>query len=238
MLQACLNGDRARSGHPFVPLSPDELARDARAAVAAGAGALHVHPRDAAGVETLEAEPLAAALRALRRAVPGVPVGIGTSTQIAPQGAARLAQIARWDELPDYASVNLSEPGWEAQMRALMDRGIGIEAGVWSPQDAQRLLGFAHARDCLRVLIEMIDLGPQAAVAQYQATRQVLDQSRLDLPRLLHGEGACAWDMVRLAGREGLDTRAGLEDMLDLPTGAIAPDNAAILRTARALHVS
>ena len=42
-VQACLNGAVPRDAHLAVPLTPDEIARDARAAVAAGVGALHIH---------------------------------------------------------------------------------------------------------------------------------------------------------------------------------------------------
>ena len=40
LLKAALNGARTRADHPAIPLTPDEQAREAIAAVAAGAGAL------------------------------------------------------------------------------------------------------------------------------------------------------------------------------------------------------
>ncbi|MFF1816589.1 3-keto-5-aminohexanoate cleavage protein [Kribbella sp. NPDC058245] len=36
MIKACLNGDRTRADHPGVPITPDELAHAAAAAVPAG----------------------------------------------------------------------------------------------------------------------------------------------------------------------------------------------------------
>jgi len=53
VLQAALNGDRTRAEHAAVPLSAAELARDAAACVAAGAGAIHLHPRDADARESV-----------------------------------------------------------------------------------------------------------------------------------------------------------------------------------------
>ena len=67
LLQAALNGDRE---HPAVPCTLEELAVEARAAVEAGAGSLHLHPYDEDGRETLAAAPCAAALRAVRAACP------------------------------------------------------------------------------------------------------------------------------------------------------------------------
>ena len=66
VLQACLNGDRETG----VPRTAEELAAEAKACVAAGVVSLHVHPRDGDGHETLEPGHIAAAIRALRAAVP------------------------------------------------------------------------------------------------------------------------------------------------------------------------
>jgi uncharacterized protein (DUF849 family) len=53
IVQACINGNRDRAFHPAVPVTRDEIVRDARAVVAAGAAEVHVHVRDADGRETL-----------------------------------------------------------------------------------------------------------------------------------------------------------------------------------------
>ena len=55
LIQACLNGGTTRAEHPAVPLTPAELAAEARAAAAAGAQAFHLHPRDPSGAQTLVA---------------------------------------------------------------------------------------------------------------------------------------------------------------------------------------
>jgi uncharacterized protein (DUF849 family) len=54
-VKACLNGARTPEEHPGVPLSPAELAADAKAVRKAGAFAVHVHPRDGHGAQTLAA---------------------------------------------------------------------------------------------------------------------------------------------------------------------------------------
>ncbi|HEX2508541.1 MAG TPA: 3-keto-5-aminohexanoate cleavage protein [Miltoncostaeaceae bacterium] len=100
LLQAALNGDR---GHPATPRTPGELAAEARAAVAAGARSLHLHPYDDAGRQTLAAAPCAAALRAVRDACPGVEISLSTSAAIEPDPARRDALVAAWTELPDLA---------------------------------------------------------------------------------------------------------------------------------------
>ena len=56
MLKAALNGERERGSHPALPLGAAELAADAAAYVRAGAAAIHIHPRDDDGWETLAAD--------------------------------------------------------------------------------------------------------------------------------------------------------------------------------------
>ena len=108
MLQACLNGDRDKDFHAATPLTPRELAADARAVVDAGAHELHIHPRDAKGLESLHPDDTARALDAVRASVPGIPVGVSTAWGITPQGRERQAQIRAWQVMPDYVSVNRS----------------------------------------------------------------------------------------------------------------------------------
>src|SRR5207244_897872 len=104
LIKACLNGSRSPDQHPAVPASPEQLAAEAQRAVAAGAGALHVHPRAADGSETLDPAACDAAVLALRHACPGVPVGLSTGAFIEPDPARRLELISAWTERPDFAS--------------------------------------------------------------------------------------------------------------------------------------
>jgi uncharacterized protein (DUF849 family) len=66
-IKVCLNGGRHRHEHPAVPLTPGESAVFAAAAVAAGAEAVHLHPRDTAGNESLSPGAVGPTVRAVRR---------------------------------------------------------------------------------------------------------------------------------------------------------------------------
>lgn len=232
MLQACLNGNRDTDFHPAVPRTPEELARDAKAVVAAGADALHVHPRDRAGRESVQADDIAAALAAIRTSVPGIPVGVSTGWWIAPGGRARQAPIAAWQILPDYVSVNLIEEDAPEIIALALGRGIGVEAGLWSVADAERFVALADAPRCLRTLLEINEQDVAEAIAVAEGIRAVLARARLGLPAMLHGYEATTWRLYREALRHGLDTRIGLEDGKHLPSGAVAESNAALIRAA------
>ena len=136
----------------------------------------------------------------------GVPVGVSTGAWIEPDLEKRLALIATWTE-PDYASVNVSEDGAFAVMRALRGRGIGVEAGVWSVEDARRLKREAP-QGLTRILIEPVDADPSTAIELIEEIRYEASGA----PLLQHGDGAATWPLLEDAVRAGLDIRIGLED--------------------------
>lgn len=232
MLQACMNGSRSKSFNTGVPVSAEELALDARAVIEAGANELHLHPRDANGLETLEAGHVTATLRAVRSAAPGVPVGLSTHWAIPPGGAARRQQIERWTTLPDYVSVNLIEEDAPEVISLVLQKGIGVEAGLWSVDDAYRFVALANARRCLRVLVEINEQEESTGYAVARDIIDILKTAEMKLPRLLHGYEKTMWPLFHCAIALGLDTRVGFEDGEVLPDGERAIDNASLIRAA------
>ena len=238
LLKACLNGVRRPTEHPALPVTPEQLARDAVAVREAGADAVHLHVKDADGADTLGAGELAAALTAVRAAAPALPVGVTTGAWAEPDPDARVALIDAWTVLPDFASVNWHEAGAERVAAALLDRGVGVEAGLWHADAVQDWLRSPLRGRCLRVLVEL----PEGARAAEDATEllgllgtDASGRTSGGTPVLLHGEDRSAWPVLAIAGRRGLATRIGLEDALELPDGSPAPDNAALVRAARDL---
>ena len=229
-LQACLNGARTRADHPAVPLTPEELAAEAVACARAGAAGVHVHPRGAEGRETMD---VAAAVRALRECGAAGEISVSTGEWIEPDLERRLAAVRGWASCPpDVASVNFSEAGAEDVCRALGEAGVAVEAGLATVADAERLLAAGVERLCRRVLVEVADRDGPAAVAHARAIEAAIDSVRPEWPRLVHGEEAATWAVVRDAAQRGRAVRIGLEDVLELPDGRRAPDNAALVRAA------
>lgn len=237
IVQACLNGARPVGYHPQLPTSAPALAADAAAVIQAGAQELHLHVRAADGAESLEPADVDATVAALRSVVPGTLIGISTGAWIEPDEDRRLALIAGWRELPDHASVNLSEAGAPAVIERLRRLGVGIEAGLASAADAERLVRLDLARLALRVLIEIEEQNLADAMAVADAILEVLERARVKKPILLHGLDGTVWPFVERALRQGFSTRIGLEDGAALPDGSPAATNAelvgAALRLAR-----
>ncbi|WP_141494221.1 3-keto-5-aminohexanoate cleavage protein [Kytococcus schroeteri] len=229
LLKACLNGARDVAEHPRLSADVHVIAAEARAAVDAGAGALHVHAKDAVGRDSLVASDVARVVEAVHSACPGVPVGVTTGAWALPDVSARVAAVSAWTVRPDFASVNWHEDGADEVAGALLDLGIGVEAGLWNAEGLQRWAVSPHRDASLRVLIELPDVPAHDAAGHVdRLAAPLLDGVRRaapDLPVLLHGEDASAWPAIDLALREGLDTRVGLEDTLHLPDGRPAHGN-------------
>ena len=72
---------RTKVDHPAIPLSADELAQTAVACRTAGAGAIHLHVRDAQVVHSLDADTYRGAIAAIQSACPDI--AIQTTTEAA-----------------------------------------------------------------------------------------------------------------------------------------------------------
>jgi uncharacterized protein (DUF849 family) len=237
LIKACLNGGRSRAEHPAVPLTPAELAASAREAANAGAGALHLHPRDQSGAQTLEAREVLAAVAAVRAAT-GLPVGVTTGIWAVDGDASRrLTLVAGWTGpgRPDFASVNLNEPGTDELADLLTRLGIAIEAGVWTTDDAGRLAASTFAGRILRVLLEPVDRSPAGAVATAMEASAELIRLGIDVPQVHHGYGLATWDVLKQAVARGFDIRVGLEDTTVLPDGTTAAGNGELVAAAARL---
>lgn len=240
-LKACLNGQRTRAEHPAVPVTPAELAKEAAASVAAGAEAVHLHARDPAGAESVQAADVGAAVAAVRQACPDTPVGVSTGLWItAGDPAARQVSVATWSgltaaERPDFASLNISEAGWAEVAHTLAATGIGIEAGVWSVADVRRLATTPDLPPLLRVMVEVPASPPVNAIAAGREILRAVRESDLrEYWLLLHGAEDGCWPLIELAGELGLATRVGLEDTLTGPAGEPVTGNADLVRLALA----
>lgn len=233
IVQACINGARPREFHPRLPLTAQTMASDAAACVAAGAAELHIHPRSIDGRESLAA--VNATVLAVRQACPGTLVGVSTGAWIEDDVERTRASIGGWRELPDYASVNLSEVDAPGVIELLRNRGVGIEAGLATLADAGRFVGLADHSRMLRILIEIDIRDLPAALDEAHGIAAVLERAGVRRPILLHGVDATVWPFVELAHRKRWSTRVGLEDGKTLADGRTARDNAEIVAAAVAI---
>ncbi|MGH7538267.1 MAG: 3-keto-5-aminohexanoate cleavage protein [Gemmatimonadales bacterium] len=233
LLEVALNGSRRREEHPSLPVTPRELATAAREAVAAGAGAVHLHLRDRSGAESVAAADVAHALDALRSTIPDTPIGVSTGAWIVRDVELRHRLVRGWTARPDFASVNFHEPGAEPLAELLLTLGVGIEAGLADTSGAERLARSGLAPQCLRVLMEPQEQEMAEALHTVGQIEAVLRQAGIELRCMLHGVDRTAWAFLTEASRRGYDTRIGFEDTLTLPDGSMAESNAVLIAEAR-----
>lgn len=232
-VQACLNGATSRADHPRVPQLPEELAADAARARAAGASSLHLHAYDTDRRQTLGPVRCAETLAAIHQRVPGLPVGLSTIVSVAGSADAQLATIAAWSAVPDFVSVNFNEPDAPRLFALARERGIAVEAGLWTVADARALVESGLGRDCLRILVEPRERADGAAACTTAAAIEaVLVGAGLDTPQLHHAKGIATWAVLERALRRKHHVRIGLEDTLVHADGRAADGNADLVAAA------
>ena len=231
-LQAALNGDRI---HPAAPRTPAAIAEAARAVVDAGAHSVHVHAFDDAGQETLDGTACATVLRAIRNRCLGTPISLTTSATIVSNPEERLSIVEAWQHMPDLVTANQGEAGIVDLCELLLSRGVAIEAGLLSIEDAQAFVRSDLVSRCRRVLIEPLDLDPIAAVQHAAAMEEIVVSAGIPLEQVHHGYGIACWAVNRRALTRGHGIRTGFEDVTQLPDGSPAQDNADLV--AAAVHM-
>ena len=231
-LQVALNGDRI---HSAAPRTPTTIAEAARAVVRAGAHSVHVHAFDQAGRETLDGTASAEVLRCIRRLCPDTPVSLTTSATICANPKERLRIVEAWEDLPDLVTANQGEPGIIELCELLLSRGVAVEAGLLTIDDAYAFAGSGLADRCRRVLIEPLDLDPEAAVRHAATMEAAVMSAGITLDQVHHGYGIASWAVNRRALERGHGIRTGLEDVTVLPDGSPAQDNADLVMAAVAL---
>lgn len=235
------NGARkTRADHPNLPISPEELAREAAACLQAGASALHVHVRDEAGRHSIDPGRYREALGEIRRAV-----GERMVLQITTEAVGRFSadeQMRCVRELrPEAVSLALRElvPDAAAEEAAgrffawLREEGIAPQFILYDPEDAARFREL-HRR---RVI-------PQARPFPLFVLGRYVDPVKVRpadlLPFLVGHDPALPWSMCAFGPAEygaalataaiGGHVRLGFENNTRLADGAEAPDNAALVR--------
>jgi len=228
-VKACVNGARTPDEHPDLPVTPEQLAAAALAAHRAGAQAVHMHPKTPDGKDSLDPDVVAAAVTAVRAAVPGLPLGVTTGFWALPDPAARRRAVEGWTVLPDFASLNWDEPGSPELAEVLLGKGIGVEIGLFHLEAAASWAESTMVQHCMRVMVEL-DGHEDVAVADAMLERVAAANS--PAPVLLHGLDESCWPLLEHAGVCGLQTRIGMEDTLTLPDGSVTPDNGALVSAA------
>jgi uncharacterized protein (DUF849 family) len=114
-------------------------------------------------------------------------------------------------------------------------RGVGIEAGLLSSEDARMFVRSGLADRCRRILIEPLDADPETAVQHAARMENIVSSARIGLEQVHHGYDLACWAVNRRGLDRGHGIRTGLEDVTLLPDGTQARDNAELVAAAARL---
>ncbi len=243
ILAVAPNGARkTKADHPALPLTADEIARDAAACHAAGAALIHLHIRDKAGKHLLDAEAFRAATAAIRReAGDDLIVQITTESVGIYLPGYQMAMVR--EARPEACSVAIREivPGPPAEREAAAFFAWMAREGV-TPQFV------LYTTDEVRRFAELRQRGivpDTARFVLYVLGRYSANQTSdpLDLaPFLAAAPRDWHWAVCAFGAKEGTvaltaavlggHSRVGFENNFRLGDGSVAPGNAALVEQA------
>ena len=232
LLKIALNGARPKSQNKFIPQSLEEIRKEVTQLYKIGCKVFHIHCYDKNGTESLRPEDVNNLISMVKKISPGILVGISTGDWIEPELEKRLGYIRQWENLPDFASVNMIEDDAVVVSKALIARGIMVEAGLNEIKAAEKFAESNLAEECGRILIEPEEENFESALKTINAIEKILDSNRIHISRLLHGFNSVAWDILREARKRGYDGRIGMEDTIYLENGKLVSSNLEIIQAA------
>ena len=235
------NGARKnKNDHAALPITPDEIAIEAKACMDAGASMLHLHVRDKNGAHTLDVGTYREAIDAVRKAV-GEEMIIQVTTEAVgiytPEQQIEMMHQLR----PEAASVALKELTAAGEEKAddfynwAHDQGVALQHILYSPDEVVRLAYLAQngmiPTENLSVLYVLGRYGD--GISKPSDLPPFIDAAqKSDLnPKLW---SVCAFgpkeDEVMLAAMKlGGHVRVGFENNLYLKNGSLAPNNASLV---------
>lgn len=148
IINAALTGTvHSPDASPHLPVTPKEIAADARKAVDAGAAIVHLHARDSAGNPTLSPDRYSEIMKRVRSACPEAVLCISTSGRLEKSTEGRLAVLSlTGDCKPDMASLTIGSLNFPTQ------------ASVNDPHTIKQLAN-RMKEACIKPEIEVFDLG-------------------------------------------------------------------------------
>lgn len=251
LIVAALNGTRTRDECPRVPLAPEEIAAEAKRAVDAGAGIVHVHARkpDGGPAYDLSYDDIVGAIRA------EVDVPISITTQRTRQTSlgtiTALFDVLR--ELPDLATVNVRPPAPDLpahreEARQILEAceraSVRPEPSVISVDALGDIEALYNDSLLARTPYLVLEFGPSLGAGSDRVAGTPHNVLRLAdaahaqfsrFPWVAAGQDEASPIVCAVAAAAGGHVRVGFEDAATLPDGRAATSNAQLVELAVSL---
>jgi 3-keto-5-aminohexanoate cleavage enzyme len=242
VVTAALTGPIAgKRDHPGLPVMPEEIARAATDAHAAGAAIVHLHVRDEQGRPTADLDTAARTVRLVEEACDAlVQLSTGVGLDVPYEKRAALVELR-----PLMASLNVCSMSFGAgefrnppdDVRRLAHRmrelGVKPELEIYDTGHLDVALTLAQDGLLEPPLQFSIVLGVRGGMAATPANLvNIAGLLPSDAVWQIVAVGRSHLPLLTLAVALGANARTGLEDTLMLDRGVIAPDSASLVRRA------
>ncbi len=238
MIMVAPNGARrTKQDHPALPMTPDELARDALQCREAGAAAIHMHVRGGDGGHVLDAGLYRSAMRAVHETTGGDMAVQITTEAVGVYTADQQMAVVR-DVVPAAVSVALKElvPDDSATEAAgkffkwMKEAGVSPQFILYDAGEVDRFVKLAgegvipFARPFLLFVLGRYSTDQQSSPDDLTPFLDALGARDVPWAMCAFGrhELACAEAAIAAGGH----VRIGFENNLHLPDGSLAGSNA------------
>jgi 3-keto-5-aminohexanoate cleavage enzyme len=254
LIVAALNGMRSRAECPKVPLTPDEIAAEAKRAVDAGAGLVHVQARRADGAVVFDPS-YDEIIAAIRKKV-DVPISIPTQRTRQTSLGTITAIFRVMREIPDLATVGVRSPepdlpSHREEARQILEaseeagvKPFPIVIGIDSFGDLETLYNDSMMRGGRLIQIELgtsDGRGTDRMAGTPQNVLRLGDSCASQFSRfawVASGMDEASPVVQAVAAAAGGHIRVGFEDAATLPDGSPATSNGQLVERAAGFAVS
>lgn len=242
---ALVGAELTRQNTPFLPLTPDEIAREACAAHEAGAAMVHLHARARDGSPTQDADAYRDIIEAVRALVPEIIIQVSTGGAVGMTAEERLQPLALQPEMASLTTgtVNFGEEVFYNDMpmvrefaKAMQARGIRPELEIFDSgmiASAMRLLKEGLISEPLH--FNLVLGVPGGAAGTLKNLMHMVECLPADSTWTASGIGAAQLPLTTTAILLGGNVRVGLEDNIYYSRGVLSEGNAPLVARAARL---
>ncbi len=243
---ALVGGELTRKQTTYLPLTPDEIAREAEACVEAGASVIHLHARDAKGRPTNDPKVFKVIVQRIRRLCDPAPlIQVSTGGTVGDSFASRLKPLQAGPNMASLnaGSVNFGDgvfanprPFIEKLAKEILKRKIKPEIESYDLSHLETACELVEQSRIAKPAHFQFVMGMKGGLAATEDNLKLL-VSRLPPSSTwtVAGIGRHEFPMAELAIKMGGHVRVGLEDNIYLEKGILAKGSRELVQKAVAL---
>lgn len=237
---AGVGAELTRRHTPFVPLTPTEIAREARSVFDVGARVFHLHVRNASGKPTCDPRTLRKALSLIRQQAPEMIVQVSTGGAVSDTARDRLGTLLRGFDMASLTlgSINFGDEIFCNPVPLIIKLASKMKKLGIRPE--LEIFDAAMLEFSLYLIQQgLIDVPPHYDFVMggrgfLSATEKNLDFLISKLPRgatfSVAGLAAFELPLAEMAIARGGHVRVGLEDNIYVAKGILARGNADLVK--------